>query len=635
MTREKRSNLATSLWRRIGDKVLKMSLASQLRDHLIAGVWTSLALWLLTLAPASAEVSTQLRVSRAPYQVGVPIEIQVHVTGLRQNPEPKCDADAPARGSLSLLGIVPNISTSMSIVNGKVTRSETVKFVCRYQFLASAPGLYRFGPFRLVQGSETAISSPYSLKIDPIIQEKRLDIEIEMPKGQLYIGQQVPVTIRWWLEEGLANAVDEYKIQSGLFLRGDTFHFLPDAQPAPGQQTLEIQTDEGPVALEASVEKIEKDGIPFLVLSAQRTLIPLQVGQYRIDGASVSVSEVTRWQRDFFGGRRAAQTRQIGAQDEAVAFEVLGAPTQGQPESFSGAIGRGFSFDVSADRSVVQKGDPILLTLTIRGAGNLSLVQLPSLLGPDALPKDQFRQAPGDISGEIVDGAKVFRVPVRVLEENVVEIPALPYSWFDTETKRYETTHSRPVALSVRSSHTISADQVVSRTPRPKQAESRDETQDPSKSGAGFDLSGADLAIEIEPARLLRSSPPPTLAWAALYPASFLLVGFTVWRHRSRKREDRDRTRWKKFEKVQKKRLEAAAKLPRREALTQITSLLRQQTQAFPVTRDAELEELIAECDRILYAPDTEPDAPLDPKMIQDTLRILGKANEKIRRDKQ
>ena len=62
------------------------------------------------------------------------------------------------------------------------------------------------------------------------------------------------------------------------------------------------------------------------------------------------------------------------------------------PPSFAGAVGRGFSLEAAADRSVVQLGDPITLTLTIRGDGNLGNVALPALEGEHGFSPERFRR---------------------------------------------------------------------------------------------------------------------------------------------------------------------------------------------------------------------------------------------------
>ncbi|MFP6641748.1 MAG: hypothetical protein VCC04_15995, partial [Myxococcota bacterium] len=98
------------------------------RNTRLAGPWVlALALGLLCGLPVQGQEPTaQLRVSRAPYHVGIPMELQLHVTGLEREPEPLCEAESPPDGSLRLVGLVPNVSTQITMINGRTTRSETV-----------------------------------------------------------------------------------------------------------------------------------------------------------------------------------------------------------------------------------------------------------------------------------------------------------------------------------------------------------------------------------------------------------------------------------------------------------------------------------------------------------------------------
>ena len=85
---------------------------------------------------------------------------------------------------------------------------------------------------------------------------------------------------------------------------------------------------------------------------------------------------------------------------------------------------------------------------------------MPSLNAEGLLPPAHFRVPAGDPTGEIERDAKRFTAVVRVLDERVEEIPGLAYSWFDPKTQTYETTRSRPIALSVRSAQVVGAGDV-------------------------------------------------------------------------------------------------------------------------------------------------------------------------------
>ena len=76
---------------------------------------------------------------------------------------------------------------------------------------------------------------------------------------------------------------------------------------------------------------------------------------------------------------------------EPVRLEVIEVPRSGRPASFAGAVGSGFSLEVSADRSVVQVGEPITLQLHLRGDGDLSSAGLPPFDAEGLFDPTRFR----------------------------------------------------------------------------------------------------------------------------------------------------------------------------------------------------------------------------------------------------
>ena len=154
------------------------------------------------------------------------------------------------------------------------------------------------------------------------------------------------------------------------------------------------------------------------------------------------------FQRDLFGGRRATRVRKWTRHGAPVVLDVKPVPTAGRPPGFGGAVGRGFSLEVAADRSVVRVGDPITLHFELRGEG-IETATLPTLSSEGWFSGAHFRTPEGELVGELDGDVKRFSAVVRVADEGVVGIPELPFSWFDPETERFESTRSRPIALSV------------------------------------------------------------------------------------------------------------------------------------------------------------------------------------------
>lgn len=587
----------------------------------------------LVLAPiAAARASLELRVSREPYYPGVPVDIHVRATEFEADPEPSCAAPEPEAGQLIFRGMAPNISSSVRIVNGRVSRSESAVFTCQYQFIAAAPGSYRVGPFRMTQGQNQRQSEPRGIEIQKVPLDDRLRVRVLVPEDPVYVGQHLTVRIEWWLDDELKDQIHRYSIRSRLFDMDEAVRFIGDEAPGRNDQGLVIETGDGELNLKATATRRHEEGRNYLVLAAERTLVPLRTGVLDLAAATVHVDEITQFQRDLFGRRTAARTRKIFSQDVPRKLVVKASPSHGRPESFAGAVGRGFSLEVAADRSVVQLGDPITLTLTVRGDGNLASSGLPRLDADAGLSPEQFRLPEGDVSGQLRGDAKVFRVPVRVLDDSVREIPALAYSWFDPEQGIYQTTRSRPIALSVRPAQVISADDVMATAPEASPFTPDDSEAPraaPDKLGA-LTHAGADLSVERDPEILLHRSGRGPGMRAAAYAGSVALVLVAWWARRRAEADPRERRRRQVFQ-AQRRRIEAAGTRPRREALGEIAAALREIAAVAPELRTDEFDAFVRDCDSVIYAPGSEAGASLEPEIADRAETLLRAMKEALK----
>jgi hypothetical protein len=605
---------------------------------LCAAALGALATLLGSVTTAAAEPTVQLRVGRAPYYVGVPVELQIQSEDFARAPQPECSVEPPEKGQLQLLRVVPNFSSSVQIINGRVTKTETANFTCIWQFIATQPGTYRLGPFHMAQDGERGRSQRYALKVEAVPEDPRIKLRVGLPDAPVYLGQRIPITVEFWLDEDLQDGIRGYTIRGELFDRKDVFRFVSDPTPDRGEQTLNIQTATGESILEAVVQRRKSGKRTYLVVVAKRTLMPLRAGEFALEPATLNVTEVTRWQRDLFGGRRPADSRRIFAQDVPRTLVVKAPPDRDRPASFAGAVGRGFALEVTADRSVVQLGDPITLTLTIRGDGNLANVALPALAGEHGFSPSQFRLPEGDVSGEIRGDAKVFKLPVRVLDDGVREIPALRYSWFDPELRRYQTSESRPIALSVRPAQVISAADVISGAADSAALTEHPDASDQAASDRGsrpvvrgsFSLTGADLSLEEDPAALAPPSGGHVGLRFAAYGSSLLGLGLAL-AIRRRSQLDPEIRRQRTVYQTQRKRIEAARGQPRSEALSEMAAAVREIVAALPEARSPAVDRFLQECDAVIYSPGASANDELEPELVSLADALLEEMEESLR----
>ncbi|RMF22278.1 MAG: hypothetical protein D6760_07760, partial [Deltaproteobacteria bacterium] len=479
-----------------------------------------LALVLGSVPALAAEgPSAELRAAGGPYYAGVPIELEVTATGFEADPQPEIHYDPVPGGRIELRGVSPSSTSFMQIINGRIIRRSETRVVYSLSFTPNRPGKYRVGPFRVTQGSKQATTASFVVTAGtiPITDSQR--IRVTMPEGPYVVGQHVPVTVEWWSQAGSVDRLYNQRARLPLLERDDAFDFS-----VPAAKTTHAAIVIGDTEYPADVSRRREGGKQWIVRSFTTTMIPMQPGTYEIEPPELFVDEVTSFRRDFFGNRIPMKARKLRAVGKPRTIVVSELPREGRPRSFAGAVGQGFTLEVRADRSVVQVGDPIRLTLTLRGDGTVESAALPPLAGEDALPPEHFRVPEGEIPGVFADGAKTFETTVRVLDESVHEIPPIAFSWYNPESRQYETTRSRPIALSVRPAQVVSAADVVTAKPAteeeqgPAAAKQPPATKQAPPGGAApvaaakrFTLTGADLSIETDRSRLTQ----PGRRWAA------------------------------------------------------------------------------------------------------------------------
>ena len=570
-------------------------------------------------SPAAAQ-QAQVRASARPHYVNVPVDIEIVADGFEQSPEPTIAVSPPSGATLTLTSVSPNVSSKVTIINGNMTREESVRFVYRYRLLAAQPGKIDVGPFVISQNARSARTQALQFDIASVPSAEGQRLTLVLPEGPTWVGQRAPVTVQWWLTEAFVERLAGRRAHVPLFDQLDRFKF-EDSDLADARTTLVFDTAAGALELPATIERAETQGEKYIVVSVQRTMIPLKSGDITLEPASIVVEEAIEWSSDFFGNRRPSRVRRLSVVDEARTLSVKTPPVAGRPASYAGAIGKGFTIDISADRSVVQTGDPVRLTVRVQGDAALETVALPALTDA-GLSSDDFKIPQGEVAGIIENGTKRFDVVLRVKHDQVREIPPVALSWFNPETGQYETTYSRPVAVSVRTASMVSADDVVRPTKDEDVEDGTQSTAPTTRPTADapprFTLEGAELAIETQIAALSGDTLPwYAKNWAlfAMYACGACLVGLAFLR--------------RKQASIDPLLLEQRATLTtqrqgilRAKSAGDVADALRRMAAAATTLPRAEYDAVLAECDTLAYARNNASDGTVDASIKARALAL-------------
>ncbi len=612
-------------------------------------VCLGLALVFVGTTPALSQVA-QLKVQSPPYFVGDPVVLQFTITGLDQAPEPQCAIESTAAGLRVQQGsISPNVMSRTTIINGRVSQQTTVTWQIVYLLTAGKPGKYTVGPFVFKQGSEEVRVEAETFEFGDVPLAENMRVRLLLDDRPVYPSERVPVTIEWWYA-GDFEEVYQLNIHSPLF---DQFRFAPDGTPRRGSNQMPIETREGRILLEADARREEWNGQVFTVLSAKRLMIPDRPGQFQLEPITATLRKVTLWARErspfedsgfgssFFRDvlgdrRRPARTELSRAVGEPLGITVKSFPVAGRPESFAGAVGPGYSIDVTANTTVVRVGDPISLNVVLRGTGNLENAGLPPLSADGGMDPARFRLPDGEASGVFENGQKSFDVTVRVQDESVSELPAIAYSWFDPTDESYHTVRSKPIALRVMPAQIVSsADVVGGSSARPSKSKQAGNQQisaatsgSPNTTGSsGASLTGVDLAIETDAGVLLRDSAGRfggLTTQGLFYVAGLLLIGVALF---ERKRRDIPREVLAMRRQLRRERdlINKSRAQPKKQAAESVAAGLRRLIAAMPHGPRAEAQAIIAECESLVYAPSDSGDDRLDEQLVQRAMDVASR----------
>jgi hypothetical protein len=223
---------------------------------------------------------------------------------------------------------------------------------------------------------------------------------------------------------------------------------------------------------------------------------------------------------------RALRTEKFVNHSAPLTIDIRPLPSAGQPASFSGAIGR-FDLEVEAQPTLLRVGDPLSVTLTVRGEGLLETIRPPALEHQDTLTRD-FK-VPADPPAVKTDSAaRTFTYTLRPRRTGIREVPPIEMAYFDPDTQRFQVVRSTPVPLRVDAASTLPVSAVIDPSGEGVQSVPGQELTE----GILANYDGADLLVpqnfQIHPGLL-------TGLLLALPPVAYVIA--LLWRWRQRRRQ--------------------------------------------------------------------------------------------------
>ena len=360
-------------------------------------------------------------------------------------------------------------SHSISIVNGRRTETVIEQYYFQYRLTALSPGRHTIPAATLTIDGQTYRTEPIAITAVQPTEHQDFKLRLALEKEQVYVGEPVKLQLTWYLRQNVRGFALSMPL-AGAFAAGDP------AAPADAQQGL-LSGEYVAVPFLGSEVLARRgqgtlNGEQFTTLTLEKVLIPQETGQFRIGPAAVELNVVTGQAPsrslldDFFSGSSFLRnspfgretTRKLVVPSNELDLEVLPLP-EPRPASFTGLVGA-YSIETAAAPTAVNVGDPITLTIRIRGPEPLGNVPAPALHAQRSLVAD-FKVSDAPTAPVVRDGSAVFTQTVRALNDRVTAIPPLDLSFFDVEAGEYRTVRSAPIPLVVRATREVTAADAV------------------------------------------------------------------------------------------------------------------------------------------------------------------------------
>jgi len=266
-------------------------------------------------------------------------------------------------------------------------------------------------------------------------------VNVLIEKREMYVGESVPVTIQVGAQDDVVASLD-----SPPSLRGDAFTLnVLVGEPEREQRVI----DGKPCTLLAwhSLLAAVKPGTLSLTVEAPLTVrvpLPQRPEPSYVDESTGDPYSDPAYQTLL----QTTSAQAVMVSSQSMEFHVLALPIDQRPVGFSGAVGSfEISTELSKERSVV--GEPLTLRMHIRGTGNFDRVNS-AMLGEVEhwkLYRPTATFAAAEKTG--FRGEKLFEQAIVATRPGPHSLPALEFSYFDPETRRYAIARAPPLSIEV------------------------------------------------------------------------------------------------------------------------------------------------------------------------------------------
>jgi oxygen tolerance protein BatD len=323
--------------------------------------------------------------------------------------------------------------------------SPTIMVEHKYVVTTDRVGSFTIPPFEAHLGGAVVRSRPLRIEVQSgreegsvpmVVTRAQIDTSLDVNFRALalpetvYVGQQANYEVAVFLSETVRDR-----------LRRNPTFFPPDMQSMLAYDIPVVKGD-------PPRRRVGRRCFDALVY--QRAVFPLMAGRFVVPPAQlVYALSLTP---SFFSREESHELRT----DSAV-IVAIDPPTAFRPADFTGAVG---ALRVAArlDTAAGRVGDPLTLSVRVEGTGNVKLFPRPTVTIPWATLVPGEERVRVDTTARRIRGSKEFDWILTPHRAGELEVPAVPYTFFNPDGRRYETAVANPLRVSITPGVTASAD---------------------------------------------------------------------------------------------------------------------------------------------------------------------------------
>lgn len=424
-----------------------------------------------------------VEVSPRQLYVGESLTLTVRVQNFEEGMPPPDLTQIP-NVTVTPLGHSDSSFQSISIINGRRQVSGFSGRVYQYRIVPNQPGRYPLRPILIPtpSGNPQTLASP-EIFVREIPQQNSVLLSLEASRTNLIVGEffvvrlqvaikslpppyddesplpprapphlSIPYLYESFLEDFETDDFDE-RLQRMLTSETDAFHI--------NEYTIARDRFDSFFGSDTPARfKLEQDdqtirGQRYRVYTFDLELKTTQLGTYQFGPVVFDGNIIDRVNSNGEG-----ILSQIYAISNPLGITIEAPPTDNQPPAFIGVAARTLDARANLASRMCYVGDPLELRITLTGDMDVDQLLPPTTHHLSPLEQN-FRIYPDTLDITRLPNGREYSMIIRPKEAGTLELPPLPFAYFDFNSREYRTVYTAPVPLRVNAVTEMQSEMVI------------------------------------------------------------------------------------------------------------------------------------------------------------------------------